>query len=318
MPNPTFASFSDFDFSANIFLDNSGKTGASAFSWVKPADELGLHDIQIHDLSGNATNLAAYNAYGDALIRNKTSAAIRDGTPLGVRYFMPAGGDDTTIKCMTPDGSVVKQYYVVDGLSNAAIVSTPAGSPAHQGDGIVFSAKAAVNKIDSANISPYFEKVSGTDDILLKPAGELSYNRCKKVQITTNAGGNTDSNFVSESDAESLIASKVATEAFHNRITHGHDGEWSRPVSGTDLGGYIMGGDIRPTVSHAIPVHDPDDFDYMRARRWLEDQMSAREAANTASKKSYDAVTGFFIGSVTVLGLFVVFRFLDIRSVARR
>ena len=106
-------------------------------------------------------------------------------------------------------------------------------------------------------------------------------------------------------------------------IVHGHDGVWSRHSSSTHLGGgyfigavrepeprYIHPKDIVITPMHSsyATIDDPDDVDYARIQQWLQDQIDMREESRESAKKGYDAITGFFSGSVTVLGLFIVFR----------
>jgi len=337
-----FAFANDSDFKDSTLLDYNGKTSASAYSWVVPANDLGVRDAQLYDLCGNATNLAAYSKYGDSLLRGSPSGVLKPETPLGIRYFMPAAGDIRK-RCSAPDGTMVDQYYVVDGLSNASITSTT-GSPPHTGNSIVFSAAAILNNIDPARVTPFY-KDNGDENksiTFIAPENDASYNKCKKIQIVKDSAGNTESNYVSELDADQLIKSGVAKEAFHTRagssfqqspmIVHGHDGVWSRHSSSTHLGGgyfigavrepeprYIHPKDIVITPMHSsyATIEDPDDVDYARIQQWLQDQIDMREESRESAKKGYDAITGFFLGSVTVLGLFIVFRFLDIQSAVR-
>lgn len=345
-----FAFAPDLDFSYNRFLDYTGNktpndfSSASAFSWVVPANELGVRDAQLYDLCGNATNLAAYSLYGDALLRGAPSNVLKPDTPLGVRYFMPSGGD-VPKRCAAPDGTVVNQYYVVDGLSKSPITLTStSGSSTYKGNSIIFSAAAILNNIDTNRITPFYQDNHDAENSItfLAPDNDLSYNKCKKIQIVTDAAGNTESNYVSEKEAAELIKSEVAKEAFHTRagssfqqspmIVHGHDGVWSRHSSSTHLGGgyfigairdsdsrYIQPKDIEITPMHSsyASIDDSDDVDYVRAQQWLQDQIAIRDESREAAKKGYDAITGFFLGSVTVLGLFIVFKFLDIQSATR-
>lgn len=333
---------SDPEFTTEKLFNKTGGSTVSPYNWIKSEDAMGIRPAQIYDLCANSLNLAAYSEYGSALLYGTPNSAINtESAPLGVRYFAPAAGDMPK-KCGAPDGSVVDQYYVIDSISDGIPIKSSDGKNTYNGNGIVFSAASSVQKIDSSRFVPFFKTNPNNSITFLSPKSD-DYNKCKKIQITTDLQGNTDSNYVSLYDANQLIKSGVAKEAFqsehhlaspnHSVVVNGHDGKWTRNISGTDFDGYIIGADLsdpvylsnKPIVIHDIPsmyssyasIEDNDDTDYIKAQKWIQDQIDMRNESREAAKKGYDTITGFFLGSITVLGLFIVFQFLDIRTAAR-
>lgn len=336
MSKLAFVSDSDFD-TAKLFDKTGGSSVVSPYNWIKSEDAMGIRPTQLYDLCANSLNLAAYSEYGSALIYGPPNSSITESAPLGIRYFAPAAGD-LPKKCGAPDGSIVDQYYVIDSLSAGIPITSSNGKDTYNGNGVVFSAAASVQNIDSSRFKPFFKTNPNNSITFLSPKTD-EYNKCKKIQITTDSAGNTDTNYVSLYDANKLIQSGIAKESFQtghhndNVLVNGHDGKWSRVSSGTNFSGYIIGADLSDPLymnhkdieirnipsmySSYASIDDNEDIDYIQTQQWIKDQIAMREESRESAKKGYDAITGFFLGSVTVLGLFIVFRFLDIRSVTR-
>jgi len=306
-------------------------TPSSPYNWIKSEEKMGIIRGVIHDISQNLQNQAKYLEYGKAQFQGSSNATTIDnnGQPLGNRYFVSASGK----KCMTiPDSKIVDQCYVIDGMAG----------PKNTTNGVAFSAAATLSNIDSQNITPFF--VGNSDDSInfKSPENDIDYKiHVKKIVITTDGNGNTDSNYVSKIDADKLIADGIAKEAFqnhpynrnnnrlvqeHHHFVYGHNpSNWH---SMTDFGGYIIGADIADDFyfhnqnivmnNHHIPVLHTSyatidyltDDDYNRARQWLKDH-------NKQPQKERNVITGFFLGSMTVIGLLIVFRLLDRSSASR-
>jgi len=369
-----FAFSPDSDFTYNRLLDTKNKSPTSAYNWIIPAEKLGVRDAQLYDLCANSINLEIYSQYSNPLLNGTSTKVLNPDLPLGVRYFAPAAGNDTK-KCRTSDGSIVDQYYVVDGLSTSTIDSTDKDSKpvTLKGNGIVFSAAGIVNAIDDSSIDKFYNP--GSDD----------YSICKKIKITTDAKGGTDTNYVNKIDADKFISSGIAKEAFFT--LGGGDAQPQTAMgrkSGSIVYGYDCGalsrlsGDANHRIHHRIHNEDYIIGEYMsnydfwrrnevtetkggmwedevrahhtsnpdlgnllvenRAHRahqdvvggqspetegWLltEEQTSSVEGPDLRrymkKSKSYDPFMGIFLGSITVLGLFIVFQ-LGFKGIARR
>jgi len=371
-----FAFSPDSDFTYNRLLDTTNKSPTSAYNWIIPAEKLGVREAQLYDLCSNAINLEIYSQYSNPLLNGISTKVLNPELPLGVRYFAPAAGNDTK-KCRTSDGSIVDQYYVVDGLSTSTIDSKDKDSKpvTLKGNGIVFSAAGIVNAIDDSSIEKFYNP--GSDD----------YSICKKIKITTDAKGGTDTNYVNKIDAEKLISSGIAKEAFFTlggddsqpppamgrkfgSIVYGYDwgalsrlqGErdglpWTKPSvisSHTNIGDYIIGEDMSnyhmsPEISSSDILRLGSDAPHLRPLaksnpdlrnfpvdnqklvpgiqvvpgiqniEQLEDEFKKRQIRPSPGpgKGAFDPVMGIFLGSITVLGLFIVFQ-LGFKGIARR
>lgn len=305
-------------------------------SWIAPEIVHLATNAPAPNIEENVKGLEIYDKYNRALFSdiNAANANSKVEPPLGKRYFGTIGK-----KCFDDKGqTIVDQYYVIDGMAAKS-----------GGGGLINNAAGVLDNIDSNNISGFYNRMG--EDIVLKTAGDLENDSCVKVDLVTDKNGNKAANFVSKAEAAKLISSGVATEAFHTQqhiphhprphhtnIVYGYDGQTS------DFGGYVIGADILSRTGsmdtlYFVPqtiessqnssmyssyasIVDPDNEDYVRAQKWLRENgaeiMARANASATPSHTNgggkYDTITGFFLGSVTVLGLFIVFRFLDIRT----
>jgi hypothetical protein len=334
---------------------------------------MGIKKTQVFDLCANLTNIASYSEYGDALLRGKTNNALKlNDTHLGTRYFVPsleftdsAGSTTINKKCGLDDGSIVDQYYVIDGVSKKPI-DMPNDSKWNcnidnknhscNGNGIIFSARANMKNFSSSEFMPT-DKFNYVDE---------KYYKCKKIKLYTDASKkNTDTNYVSMYHADKLInagMAEYATEPFvsygshygdgidhHNRewsdmqsigastqyngvaknrshIVNGHDGMWSKHsfiqkddgvTNGVIIGDYVIGANlanIRPGEGR-LKTDSPGILSTESIIIPDIDEGPQNEYRN--KKKEFDVISGFFLGSVTILGLFIVFKLLDIRALTK-
>lgn len=316
----------------------------SPYQWINTKDKLGVKPAPYYDIEGNAKNLELYQKYADVAlgvapgpaksIPNPAIKADNDKLPLGKRTFISAGK-----KCMDDSNMTLQdQYYVIDGMAKSPHNPTTSLGIGY-GDGLIGSAEGILAGIDSNNINKFFTK-GENDNIILKTTKDPNNNLCKKVEIKTDEQGNTDSKYVSLAELETMKknglvkestpkkkdtkdateAATETTETFQSRhgiLSHhggprslhknlvygfgggGNYGYWTFPDS------YLTYDVIeRPTIEmQNISILESDLDDFIRERKWKRDRAHL--------PKGHEVVTGFFLGSITVLGLYVVYRFLD-------
>lgn len=272
----------------------------SPYQWIKTSSELGITPAPVYDISGNISNLKKYQEYAHAVLDGKSDATkiSNNNQPLGNRYFMPSGK-----QCIDKHSfKQEEQYYVVDGMSQTTNSSDK--------NGLAYSILNNLSSVDSKNMNKYINTDANgnmvtdgaSNSIILNNTMDINDNLCTNVTLHTDGYGNKDTKPISISDYTNLSSSGIVTETFHTHHTH--------PIISYVYG---YGGGVG-SDRYSGYLYAPNIIEYIPPIGQMHPVIEEEEIIQPATKQivlKKDTVTGFFLGSVTVLGLYVIFRFLD-------
>jgi hypothetical protein len=268
-----------------------------------------------------SNNVALYQQYSDALFSNTSNALntkSSDNSPLGNRYFY-----DTETQCNYKDSKVNKSIAVdgmgfsVTDLSNVGLVYSAQGNlKMIQPEIIPDSIPHQSDPNDSTCVSVNLQKSNaandvGTNYISVKDYQRLNYsafpNNCKKTTDADPSLPCADEGFGGHGENGGSHGGEHSRGSGHgDSVVVGHGGHYNRHtnwIGGGGGGGYNGYYDFMPTYlwtypwyyNHGVIVEDDEKEDLERS---------------TNIYLQPDLISGFFLGSITVLGLYIVFRMI--------
>jgi len=294
-------------------------------SYIKNPTEMGITD-KGDDKSINKT-LSAFKKYNNALYSGKTTAFKVDtkGEPLGNRYFAKVSG------VYNEDGEKVDRYVSVDNMKYPKDVDRRFNL---QNTGLLHSAKATVDSInpysllDSDKMVEVEMKSNADGDIVRQTIGIGDYkkmdctafpNRCK----TYKGKSGCEPCFVKENVKENMhdmdhSTTKHEQHRFHNKPLDKHH-DMNTKLYYHDIG-----------ISRSYPLYlynigetqDVYEYDSSDKDSVIEtDDGSDSDNNNKNNKNNKNninnlnkSVLTFYLGGLSVVGLYIVYRFLNKRK----
>ena len=290
--------------STSNILDGKLKVG-----FIKNLQDMGITSPNNVDTTNSTKNMNGYQKYTDALLTGNSSAITdisNNGAHLGNREFTK----NTGIQCMDNTQQVQDRWFVVDGMAYLNGDSTK--------NGLMFSAYQTLQ--DAKDLS------NNASDIV---TNNMSDNNCISVNLIKNSNGDTEKGYISTNEYNILKKKSPSIFASTNEgflgdgghghghggghghgHGHGHDGGHYNSGSGGyglfyNYGVYpgyrTFGGFFRSDSGEKSPNNEgrrPELFE-------LEEN---REKKLTIED---DIITGFFLGSLTVLSLFLLYRLFE-------
>ena len=288
------SNFAKYYESGGTIFDNTTKS--SPFYWIQSGKQMGYTPSVIpknmYDICNNLAGLQLYGQYSNLQFYGTPSAAIVDGTQQSNRYFV-----NTNTKCFDPKtNNTVDKYYVIDGLANVSGY-----------DGLALSAEASLSNFYSSNINSFYTiKDPNSNVLLLNNQTDPGNNNCVKIQINTDKNGNVDTQYVSFDEWNRISGLGYAKEAFRGgRESHvlGYNGVANNHSVYT----------TNTTSPLAFRENTPSG-DFTHNNVYSRIMSSGQEDNQTSYEESppkMDIIDGFFLGSITVLGLYIIFRFME-------
>ena len=261
-------------------LDGSLKVG-----FIKNLQDMGITSPNNVDTINSIKNMNGYQKYTDALLTGNSSATTisNNGAPLGNREFTK----NTGIQCMDNTQQVQERWFVVDGMAYLNGDTTK--------NGLMFSGYQTLQ--DAKDLS------KNASDIV---TNNMSDNNCISVNLIKNSNGDTEKGYISTNEynilkkkSPSIFAS--TNEGFLGDGGHGHGhggGHGHGHGHGHDGGHYNSGGGGYGLFYNygVYPGYRTFELEENREKKLtIED----------------DIITGFFLGSLTVLSLFLLYRLFE-------
>jgi len=271
-------------------------------SYIKNPTEMGITD-KGDDRSMNKT-LSAFKQYNNALYSGKTTAFKVDtkGEPLGNRYFAKVSG------VYNEDGEKVDRYVSVDNMKYPKDVDRRFNL---QNTGLLHSAKATVDSInpysllDSDKMVEVEMKSNADGDIIKQTIGIGDY---KKMDCT--AFPNRCKAYKGKSGCEPCFVKEKVKENMHdmndmNNKLYYHDIGISRsyPL-------YLY------NISETKDVYEYDSSDKDSVTEMDDGSDADDDSGNNNNNKPNinKSVLTVYLGGLTVVGLYIVYRFLNKRK----
>jgi len=270
-----------------------------------------------------SNNLGFYQKYADTLFSNNSdifNSNAYDNSYLGNRYFL-----DTKTHC-SYNNSQVNKNIVVDGIGFSSDISNV---------GIIYSAEKNLDMIqpeiipssiryipdinDTKCVSINLQKSNNVNDVEKNYISINDYNRLKYSAFPNNCKKTTDDN-------ESVECNREAFEIIEsNNIFHHNESHNEGSDEGGD--GNIVIGDNRYYKGYSnyidneknendqhnfIPSHLLKYLLYKKDERDNDDNKEINELKkNTNIYLHKDIISSFFLGSITILGLYIIFRMIQ-------
>jgi hypothetical protein len=257
--------------------------GTFNVGYIKNLAAMGITPATNVDTLSVTKNMAGYQQYENALLGGNSSATTlaQNGAPLGNRKFEKQGG-----QCMDNTQQVQERSYVVDGMAYLDGDTSKTG--------LMYSA---------------YQTIQDSKD-LLAAAQLLDDNKCVKVKLIKNSQGDTESGYISTNEYnvwKKKQPSIFAAEGFEvsGRVDRYNIQPYYSYVG--DGNAVTVNGFFNDQIIDANWLLNP-----MRVKTLvLEDDEESEDSPSIKLNIDEDIVTGFFLGSITVLSLFLIYRLFD-------
>ena len=281
-------------------------------SYIKNPTEMGITD-KGDDESINNT-LGAFKDYNNALYSGSTTALKIDtnGQPLGNRYFAKVNG------IYDENGEKTDRYVSVDNMKYSKDVDRRFNL---QNTGLLYSAKATVDSInpysllDSDKMVEVEMKSNAKGDIIKQTIGIGDYkkmdctafpNRCK----TYKGKNGCEPCFVKEKMKENMHGMDDSKSINKHKL---HD----KPNNKHDMNKRFYYHDIGITRSYPLYLYNINE--YQDFYQYDSDNDSVAETVNASDNDNKNknknninkSVLTFYLGGLSVVGLYIVYRFLN-------
>lgn len=292
----------------NTIFDPNNKY--SPFYTIKNPIEIGAYQNPV-DVSENIFNTTIYNKYYDALTQENNEIFK---PPSQTRFFATSGK-----KCINDKLDLVDQNYIIDSIQS---IQDPSKN------GLFYSANKMVDAIDANNINYLYTIKNNKLDICSNYI--LDDNICKNVELTIDKNGNKTKNNISTRDYNKHKDSGIIKEAFVTVSGYGYDYKTNYTPFYTDRiqkndsdNGYMFydldseshsSENINNVSQNIIKMDYLDSMDSinnMEIYEELEDNKKHHYPYTHRINYNNNIISNFFVGSVTVLGLYIIFRFMD-------
>lgn len=280
---------------------------------IKTESELGIvaDSQQFTDISNN---IALYQQYSDALF-SKTSGALNtlptDNSPLGNRYFY-----DTETPCNYNNNEVNKNI-AVDGMgfstsdiSNVSLIYSAQGNLKMIQPEIIPSRIPYNSDInDSTCVSINLQKSNNPNDIGIGYVSVNDYNRLNNTAFQNNCKKTADSE-----PSEACLDEGFGGHGGHGG--YGGHGDHGSVVVGHNR--YHYGG-YSNWIGYGVAGDGYNEFipSYLWTYPWYKKNVIVEEEdekenleRSTNLYLHQDIISTFFLGSITILGLYIVFRMI--------
>lgn len=259
--------------------------------WIKNSQSMGITDPNIY-MSENAAkkNMQGYQEYYNALMTGNSQATTiqNNKQPLGNREFIK----DTGIKCTSNEGNIEDRYYVVDGMAY------------YNGD-----------SVNNGLVKSAYQTLRDTKDLSNNAAriitdGNYNDNSCVYVNLIKDGYGNKESGYISTNEYN--IWKKKNPAIFSENFEMFSD----RPnniVYGFNRLNNFVNYHCTPrnkNIDINIDIIMENNGKKKEYENEYENEYEENNDLKTGLIIQDDLITGFFMGSITILGLYVVFRLL--------
>jgi hypothetical protein len=256
-------------------------------SYIKNPIEMGITGKGDDESINNTLN--AFAQYNNALYSGKTSALKIDtnGEPLGNRYFAKVG-------IYNENGEKTDRYISVDNMKYSKDVDRRLNL---QNTGLLYSAKATIDDIkpysmlDSSKMVEVEMKSNVTGDIVRQ---KIAIGDYKKMDCT--AFPNLCKKYKGKNDCEPCFVKEKVKESMHHMISSTKN-DMNNKLYYHDFG-----------LSNAYPLYlynineTPDSV--------VESDNDSENDNNNKININNSALT-FYLGGLTIVGLYIVYRFLN-------
>ena len=281
--------------------------GTFKVGYIKNMGDMGITSPNNVDKASYKKNMDGYQQYANALLTGDSTATTtsNNGAPLGDREFIKSTG----IKCMDNTQQIQDRWFVVDGMAYLNGDSTKKG--------LMFSGYQTLQDAKDLNDNAWNIVGKNTDD-----------NHCLRVNLIKNGNGETEQGYISTNEYKIWkkknppIFDASGNEGFSGDGGHvgGHHGGGGGSHHGGGGGshhgggggghgyskGYYYGGEGGGGGYYYNPWYYP--YSYPLARTY---EVELEERVPRKLTIEDDIITGFFLGSVTVLSLFLLYRLFD-------
>jgi hypothetical protein len=270
------------------------------YSYIKNPSQMGITN-KGDDKSIDAT-LSAFKQYNNALYSGKTTAFNVDtkGEPLGNRYFSKVDG------IYNQDGEKIDRYVSVDNMKYPKDVDRRLNL---QNTGLLYSAKATIDSInpysllDSDKMVEVEMKSNADGDIIRQTIGIGDY---KKMDCT--AFPNRCKTYKGKSGCEPCFVKETLKEDMHDMSKS--KTEHKTHCKTCDMNKKLYYHDIGITRSYPLYLYDINEIQYDDNDYSDKDSVVDKEFEND-EKKNNQSVLTLYIGGLTVVGLYIVYRLLN-------
>jgi hypothetical protein len=269
-------------------------------SYIKNPIEMGITGKGDDDSINNTLN--AFAQYNNALYSGKTTALKIDtnGEPLGNRYFAKVDG------IYNENGEKTDRYVSVDNMKYSKDVDSRLNL---QNIGLLYSAKATIDGInpysmlDSSKMVEVEMKSNTNGDIVRQTIGIGDY---KKMDCT--AFPNRCKKYKGKNDCEPCFIKEKVKESMHEMTKS--KTEHKTHCKTCDMNKKLYYHDIGISRSYPLYLYDineiQDDYNDYSDKESVVDKESEND-----EKKTNQSVLTLYIGGLTVVGLYIVYRFLN-------
>jgi len=260
--------------------------GNFQLGYIKTLNNMGISSPNNVDAINSKKNMDGYQQYINALSTGDSTATTtsNNGAPLGDREFIKSTG----IKCMDNNQQFQDRWFVVDGMAYLNGDSTKKG--------LMFSGYQTLQ--DAKDLSDNAKNIvdKNTDD-----------NHCVRVNLIKNGRGDTEQGYISTNEYN--IWKKKSPSIFAASGNEGFSGHGGGGHHGHHGGGHGYSKGYYYGVGGGY-YYDPWYYSYpYPLTRTYEVELEEKVPRKLTIED--DIITGFFLGSVTVLSLFLLYRLFD-------
>jgi hypothetical protein len=277
---------------------------------IKNESDIGIIDSGKYlDISNN---LVLYEQYADALF-SKNSGALKltpsDNSPLGNRYFIDSGNS------CTYNNNQVNNNIVIDGMgfstdiSNVGLIYSAEGNLKMIQPEIIPSSISSFRDTNDKTCVPInLQKSNKPDDIEKNYISVNDYNRLNYTAFPNNCKKLADADPSSGCMNEAFETIEYDNKN-NNTIVVGNNGYYR------GYSDYIGNEGKEHDDYNFIPTHLLKYLSYKKDEKNYDDDDNNKEKedlkkVNTNIFLHQDIVSTFFLGSITILGLYVIFRMI--------
>jgi hypothetical protein len=254
--------------------------------WIKNTQSMGITDPSTMMRTNEIQkNMQGYQQYYNALMTGNSQATTiqNNNQPLGNREFIK----DTGMNCVANNGDIQDRYYVVDGMAyyNGDSVN----------NGLVQSTYQTLQDI---------KDLSNNAGNIITNKTDYKDNSCVYVNLIKDGYGNKESGYISTNEYN--IWKKKNPAIFSENFETFSERPDNIVYGFTRLNNFV-------NYDYKLRNKNIDiNIDIV-----MENDNKIKEYGNESNNDSNigliiqdDLITGFFLGSITILGLYVVFRLL--------
>jgi hypothetical protein len=226
------------------------------------------------------------NALNNGNITDGSGKAI--GHPLGNRYFV-----DTNTNCPKKDGTGMTERYIL--VDNMKYMKYADGTVNNDNYGLLYSAMGSLQEIDSNNLLSQLGQIENPDD---------PNNKCINVTIDMKGDQKTfESKFITVGDCKKIDA--IAFKGQDTKVCEAFTGEHSEHSEHSHHSKHSEHSDNGYTIGKGLSIDNIYLNDTNRDLVWIPEDIVPRAVVVD------DSITTFYLASLTVIGLFILYRLME-------